>query len=41
MMAAHVAEGLLSLDCRIEVQDERRNVLLIVAFKDALVLYGD
>lgn len=36
IMAAGIAEGALTLDCHIEVQDERRNVLLIVPFKDAV-----
>lgn len=40
LMAAEVSSGQLCLSCHIEVQDDERSVLFVVAFKDALVLSG-
>jgi hypothetical protein len=40
IMAAEVSHGRLCLACHIEVQDEARNVVLVVAFADAIVLSG-
>ena len=40
IMADEVAHGRLCLSCHIEVQDEARNVLLVVAFADAIVVSG-
>lgn len=38
IMAAEVSHGRLCLACHIEVQDEARNALLLVAFQDAIVI---
>lgn len=37
IMASEVSHGRLCLACHIEVQDEARNALLVVAFEDAIV----
>ena len=40
IMADEVAHGRLCLACHIEVQDEARNAVLVVAFADAIVVSG-
>jgi hypothetical protein len=40
IMAAEVSHGRLCLACHIEVQDEARKTVLVVAFADAIALSG-
>jgi hypothetical protein len=40
IMAAEVSHGRLCLACHIEVQDEARNAVLVVAFADAVAVSG-
>ncbi|MEG3085661.1 hypothetical protein U1707_18635 [Sphingomonas sp. PB2P12] len=40
IMADEVSHGRLCLACHIEVQDEARNAVLVVAFADAIIVSG-
>ena len=40
IMADEVAHGRLCLACHIEVQDEARDTVLMVAFADAIIVSG-